>query len=287
MQKDVYDNTYETNCKDMILIQWEQGIPSQEMDEVFMGMHAFLLVRHGKVEIMQGQTLLRLSAGDVADFIGDSPLEFVAVSSDLEAYFLILGKTADNFIFRRNPPFPLSYVIDVRNCPVTSVSADTMQLLSTYMKHIKILLADEGHLFRAIALQCELMKLAVDLANCRMKKHQNDAFHVCNNRQELLFARFIRLLERHVHAERSITFYANELCISSQYLAKISRECSGQTVHDWICHTLLDQIIQLMNSPELTLVQIAEKLNFSDQASFCKFFRKHMNMSPTEFRKLK
>ena len=253
MANNIVDNTSQTDNFNMTLVKWTHGIPSQETSEAFNSYHAFLLVSQGYIEVLVDKKLMKMTVGEVADFIGKHKLKFISTSADLEAYFLSLDETAECFIFRKNPPFPLSYPITLRNNPITTVPANTMQQLSYYIERIRNLLTDEGHLFRSIALLCELMKL----------------------------------LEQNIFQERSVAFYANELCISPQYLAKVSRECSGQTVHDWISHMLLDKIIQFMNTQELTLVQIADKLNFSDQASFCKFFKKHINMSPTEFRKLK
>ena len=287
MANNIVDNTSQTDNFNMTLVKWTHGIPSQETSEAFNSYHAFLLVSQGYIEVLVDKKLMKMTVGEVADFIGKRQLKFISTSADLEAYFLSLDETAECFIFRKNPPFPLSYPITLRNNPITTIPANTMQQLSYYIERIRYLLTDEGHLFRSIALLCELMKFAVDLADYRIKNAKKESSLASSNRQENIFARFIELLEQNIFQERSVAFYANELCISPQYLAKVSRECSGQTVHDWISHMLLDKIIQFMNTQELTLVQIADKLNFSDQASFCKFFKKHINMSPTEFRKLK
>jgi AraC-like DNA-binding protein len=43
----------------------------------------------------------------------------------------------------------------------------------------------------------------------------------------------------------------------------------------------------LLRNPSLSIQQIADQLNFSDQSSFGKFFKKHHRMSPLEYRKTK
>ena len=41
---------------------------------------------------------------------------------------------------------------------------------------------------------------------------------------------------------------------------------------------------RLLRDPELTIQQIAEKMSFSDQSSFGKFFKKHTGVSPLKYR---
>jgi AraC-like DNA-binding protein len=41
---------------------------------------------------------------------------------------------------------------------------------------------------------------------------------------------------------------------------------------------------RLLREPELSIQEIAEKLSFSDQSSFGKFFKKHTGISPLKYR---
>ena len=40
----------------------------------------------------------------------------------------------------------------------------------------------------------------------------------------------------------------------------------------------------MLRDPDLTIQQVAEKMSFSDQSSFGKFFKKHTGMSPMKYR---
>ncbi|WP_233552114.1 helix-turn-helix domain-containing protein [Parabacteroides sp. AF48-14] len=41
----------------------------------------------------------------------------------------------------------------------------------------------------------------------------------------------------------------------------------------------------LLKAPQATVQQVADVLHFSDQSTFGKFFKKHMGISPMEYRK--
>ena len=40
----------------------------------------------------------------------------------------------------------------------------------------------------------------------------------------------------------------------------------------------------MLRKPDMTIQQITEALNFSDQSSFGKFFKKHVGSSPKKYR---
>lgn len=47
---------------------------------------------------------------------------------------------------------------------------------------------------------------------------------------------------------------------------------SGKTVNQWISEALMREAEISLRNPDLTIQQVADMLNFSDQSSFGKFF---------------
>ena len=60
---------------------------------------------------------------------------------------------------------------------------------------------------------------------------------------------------------------------------------SGKTVNQWISEALIRESEILLRNPDLTIQQVADMLNFSDQSSFGKFFKKHRDISPLAFKR--
>ena len=101
---------------------------------------------------------------------------------------------------------------------------------------------------------------------------------------EQLFVSFIRLLPRHFVQHHDITFYADELHITTTYLSRIVRQATGRTVVDFINQLLLMEASWLLQSTPLSLAAIAERLHFADQPSFSKFFTRMKQASPKAYR---
>lgn len=148
------------------------------------------------------------------------------------------------------------------------------------MENLSAILENKDHFFRLVIFKCELLKLVVEVANYRIRKEGGE-LATDTKRKRTLFLQFTQLLVENVSNSRSIDFYADKLCISPQYLSRIVKEVSGKTVYHWISDTLLDKIVSLMNNTDLSIMQIADQLNFSDQASLNKFFKKNIGLPPT------
>ncbi|MCC8185928.1 MAG: AraC family transcriptional regulator [Bacteroides sp.] len=104
-------------------------------------------------------------------------------------------------------------------------------------------------------------------------------------RRNLLFRRFMELLQTHAIERKPMTFYADKLCLSPDHFARTIKKSSGRTVTQWIHDSVLSLAKTYMRDPRLNIQQIADYLRFSDQSAFGKFFRKHTGQSPSAYRK--
>ena len=106
-----------------------------------------------------------------------------------------------------------------------------------------------------------------------------------NTRKEAIVISFLDLLSYHFTRERELQFYADKLFISIKYLSVCVKEVTGMAPRALIANTLLDEAKLMLINTELNISIIADQLNFSDQYAFGKFFKKHTNLSPRNFRK--
>ncbi len=105
-----------------------------------------------------------------------------------------------------------------------------------------------------------------------------------NNRKEHLFKKFILLVHEHCVKQRDVTFYANELCISTRYLSAIAHSLGQHSAKAIIDEFLMLEIKVALQSTNLTLKELAEHYNFPDQSLFGRYFKKHAGMSPKEYK---
>ncbi len=108
--------------------------------------------------------------------------------------------------------------------------------------------------------------------------------HHPKGRREELFRLFIEQLNTH-RGKHELSFYAERMNISPQYLSRLVFEASGTTASDWINRSVTVQAKLLLRSSGHTIEQIAEELNFSTTPYFCRFFKREVGITPTAYRK--
>ena len=63
------------------------------------------------------------------------------------------------------------------------------------------------------------------------------------------------------------------------------KEISGRTAGEWIENYVTVEAKVLLRSTDLTIQEIASRLNFTNQSFFGKYFKHQTGMSPSEYRK--
>lgn len=104
-------------------------------------------------------------------------------------------------------------------------------------------------------------------------------------RKEELTSKFIKLLEENFKKERKVQFYSENLNMTAGNLSKVLKEVSGRTTGELIDAAIITEACILLANPALSISQISDELNFSDQSFFGKFFKKHIHLSPSEYRR--
>jgi AraC-like DNA-binding protein len=98
------------------------------------------------------------------------------------------------------------------------------------------------------------------------------------------FYAFLSLLDTHIRSERTVAFYADKLCITTNYLCKIISETTGKAAKNLIDKRLILEIKVLLQQREMTIQQIADALCFPDQSYLSRYFKRHTGLSPKSYR---
>lgn len=85
--------------------------------------------------------------------------------------------------------------------------------------------------------------------------------------------------------EINCAFYANQLCVTPKYLTMVVKKVSGKGVSQWIDTYLMEQILFHLKITNLSIAEIAYKLNFSNASFFGKYVKVHTGESPTKLRR--
>ena len=108
------------------------------------------------------------------------------------------------------------------------------------------------------------------------------------DRKQAIVSKFMQLLNANGPAPRSIAYYADKLGVSANYLSVVIKERSKHTVMEWVDIRTVTEIKMLLHDPSnLTVDQIAERLDFSSSSQMIRVFKKVTGVTPIEYRKTK
>ena len=97
--------------------------------------------------------------------------------------------------------------------------------------------------------------------------------------------RLTALLDQHIHHERSVKFYASELCLSPDYLNKVCHRLMKTSTKALINDTVIYELKRYLAETDLTVEQIAVQMNYDNVSYLCRFFRNATGQSMMEFRR--
>ena len=97
---------------------------------------------------------------------------------------------------------------------------------------------------------------------------------------------FFFLAQNPVNASTHIRELAEKLHVSESTLSKRFRAETGMTPGAYLSQLVLGRACQMLLSEDDSIAAVAEKLGFSDQFYFTKYFRRQMSMTPSAYRRL-
>ncbi len=100
-----------------------------------------------------------------------------------------------------------------------------------------------------------------------------------------IYNRFVSLVTEHYRKAHDVAFYADRLCITTRYLSEVTSRVVGKSPKQIITDYIMSEAKMYLGTTRLTIQEIADRLGFSSQALFCKFFKSQENMSPSDYRK--
>jgi YesN/AraC family two-component response regulator len=81
-------------------------------------------------------------------------------------------------------------------------------------------------------------------------------------------------------------FLKSRIGFDYSYLSELFAEVKGSTVEHFYITKRLDRAKEMLIYDDISIIEISDKLHFSDTSHFCNQFKKATGLTPTNFRKI-
>lgn len=117
----------------------------------------------------------------------------------------------------------------------------------------------------------------------------DNVIHTVNSLREGNTAKLVSrvkqlIAERLCDPNLSVAGLADEVGLSVNYLRNIYKEATGESLSAYITSEKIKLICELLQTSDMTIQEISEKLGFTTRNYFFTFFKKHMGMTPKQYR---
>ena len=140
-----------------------------------------------------------------------------------------------------------------------------------------------GHIYKKEIIQHLMLALFYEISAIYQKQQPELPIRHLSHREDIC-KRLIELVMKHHRNERSVGFYARELCMTPKYLSSLVKRISGKSVFDWINDAVILDAKTLLKSSSMTVQQIADQLNFPNPSFFGRYFKQHTGLTPCQYR---
>ena len=171
-----------------------------------------------------------------------------------------------------------------RSHPVVSLEDKEVELFRSYFFLLKEKIGDPANKFRRHIAGTLILAMFYDLSNVILRVQEESANRK-QTRAEDIFTKFIRLVELHFKHERKVGWYALQLGITPKYLSETVKSVSSRTPNEWIDSYVTLELRILLKTSTKSIKEIADEMNFPNQSFLGKFFREHVGVTPTAYRK--
>ena len=219
-----------------------------------------------------------IQPGDMVITLPKDIIEHKEVSDDIRGIFFIVSQ---NFIEEAFPKISeiLPIFLYIQKNPKIELSAKQCFNIQQFYDFFNQRLKDH-FAFRDKMIGSILQALIYYITGLLINTEE----HSRKERKEELLGRFIQLIIRYYKENRTLEFYAEKLFISTKYLSDIIKRTSGRTAHDWIDKYIILEAKIFLRSTNKTIQEISNELNFPNNSFFAKYFKKHVGMTPKEYR---
>jgi AraC-like DNA-binding protein len=162
--------------------------------------------------------------------------------------------------------------------PIFQLRDDALVILEHDFQDVAFRLERTPEVYRQEAMLQSTRTLYLDAMNAHAALFELEE---APQRAADIMSRFIQMLESGTYRQqRTVAYYAQEICVTSKHLHKISTQVSGRTPSYWIQQFTVMEIRHLLIHKKLSAKEISTRMNFDNLSHFSRYVSDHLGVTP-------
>lgn len=208
-------------------------------------------------------------------------LESYEVSDDFNGIIIFISRNFIEDVIMNYEDISSLFLFS-REHPILHLQEDDAVMFRNYYNMLELKISENDNHFRRDILRAVMLSWIYDLSNILYRNQQKT--ENTKRRKDVIFARFLKLVEENFHEQKRVTWYSEQLCISPKYLSSVIKSASMRSPNEWIDYYIILEARVLLRNTNKSIKEISDELNFPNQSFFGKFFKERVGVSPNKFR---
>lgn len=215
-------------------------------------------------------------------FMSPGQAHKIEFSNDIDGYIFIFN--ADFYLINHSNrnrliEFPFFFTIRQDNPPLLLEKEKDVKFVESLFERAVACLSLKK------ALSADHLRSILDLilTTCAVL-YKVDENKMSKGKGHILVKKFYQLVEENYQKNLNVSQYAGLLAVTPNHLTQTISQLTGKTSSRIIKAKQILEIKRLLVHSSLSITEIANRLNFSDQSYFAKFFKRETKVSPLKYR---
>lgn len=249
--------------------------------------YGFFLCKKGTARILLGDRTYLVTGNHLCIYTPNTFFQILEKSDDLDG---ILQEDSVDAYYPAVSSINIRKRLSMRENPIVMISeaeAENLTVLSDTLNR-SLAMTEEKMNNETVGGIHEnylvYLRYALCLNVCEVYFSNNPVPAQPQDREDVIFNKFLISVHEHCHRERTVQYYADEQHLSPYYFSTIIRSRSGKSAMQWIENVTMTYARQYLSDSSASIKEVAERLCFPDQSTFGRYFRHREGCSPSEYR---
>lgn len=167
--------------------------------------------------------------------------------------------------------------------PIMSLSEHELQMFCDDFKVLSKKIGETRNHFHKELMRTLILAMFYDLSHIIYRAQNIRENH--QTRADVIFSQFIKLIEENCRVQRRVSWYAEQMNLTAKYMSETVKRVSGRTPNVWIDNYVTLELRITLKNTSKSIKEITQEFNFPNQSFMGKYFKEHIGMSPSEYRK--
>lgn len=244
---------------------------------------SFIFIKSGSIKLRQHFNDLELRANTFMVTDPQTVYEVISVSNDFQSRMVSYKREyISTLSLKFNRLITFRYFRQQMNIGVPLSQAD-LEVVWKSVNFLKYILDTETEMIYKKEIVEHLFSVFCYQIAGIISQEDNSAMSQMSRKEEIVFL-FLNDLANHHLNNRNVEFYAERQSITTRHLSAVVKSVTGRSASHIIASIVINEAKVYLNSSKMPISDISIILGFSDPYSFSHFFKKHLGLSPSQYR---